>query len=98
MRRREPVRIGDALQDFFTRNPHVARKLAEARIPDLWPSVAGAAVAAHTTAVKLEPGGRLFIYISSSVARNEVFMAREHLKNAINAASGINLVSSIIVK
>ena len=37
MRRRDPVRIGDALNDFFSSTPVIARKIAEATIPDLWP-------------------------------------------------------------
>ena len=37
MRRRDPVRIGDALNDFFSSTPVIARKIAEAKIPDLWP-------------------------------------------------------------
>ena len=41
MRRRDPVRIGDALNDFFSSTPVIARKIAEAKIPDLWPVLVG---------------------------------------------------------
>ena len=80
MRRRDPVRIGDALNDFFSSTPVIARKIAEAKIPEL------------------RTGGRLFVHLSSSVARNEVFMRRSALMDAINEASGIRIVSSVIVK
>lgn len=98
MRRREPIRIGDALNDFFTKNPTVARKLAEARIPDLWPGLVGDLIASYTTKIELLGGGRLEVHISSSVARSEVFMARAAIKDEINRLSGMPLVSHIIVK
>ena len=93
MRRRDPVRIGDALNDFFSSTPVIARKIAEAKIPDLWPVLVGNVIASE-----LRTGGRLFVHLSSSVARNEVFMRRSALMDAINEASGIRIVSSVIVK
>ena len=94
MRRRDPVRIGDALNDFFSSTPVIARKIAEAKIPDLWPVLVGNVIASYTTKIELRTGGRLFVHLSSSVARNEVFMRRSALMDAINEASGIRIVSS----
>ena len=96
MRRRDPVRIGDALNDFFSSTPVIARKIAEAKIPDLWPVLVGNVIASYTTKIELRTGGRLFVHLSSS--RNEVFMRRSALMDAINEASGIRIVSSVIVK
>lgn len=98
MRRRDPVRIGDALNDFFSSTPVIARKIAEAKIPDLWPVLVGNVIASYTTKIELRTGGRLFVHLSSSVAHNEVFMRRSALMDAINEASGIRIVSSVIVK
>ena len=98
MRRRDPVRIGDALNDFFSSTPVIARKIAEAKIPDLWPVLVGNVIASYTTKIELRTGGRLFVHLSSSVARNKVFMRRSALMDAINEASGIRIVSSVIVK
>ena len=97
MRRRDPVRIGDALNDFFSSTPVIARKIAEAKIPDLWPVLVGNVIASYTTKIELRTGGRLFVHLSSSVAR-KVFMRRSALMDAINEASGIRIVSSVIVK
>ena len=83
MRRRDPVRIGDALNDFFSSTPVIARKIAEAKIPDLWPVLVGNVIASYTTKIELRTGGRLFVHLSSSVARNEVFMRRSALMDAI---------------
>ena len=98
MRRRDPIRIGDALNDFFTSTPTIARKIAEARIPDVWPRVVGDIVASYTVRLEIKTGGRLFVYLSSSVVHNEIFMQRAALKEAINRAVGSDILTTIIVK
>ncbi len=98
MRRREPVRIGDALNDIFSSTPLLARKIAEAKIPDLWPRLVGDVIASYTTKIEVRTGGRMFVFLSSSVARNEVFMRRGAIKEAIDRALGPGVVSCVIVK
>ena len=90
MRRKDPIRIGDAISEMFLSVPHIARKIAEAKIPDRWPQLVGPDMEVRNR--------RLFVYISSSVARHEVFMRRETLKDEINRLSGIDVISTIIVK
>lgn len=34
MRRREPVRVGEALDQFFRERPEILKKIAEARLPE----------------------------------------------------------------
>ncbi len=97
MRRRQPVRIGEVMGDFFAATPTIARKIAEARIEDLWPQLVGSVIASYTTSLKVKDG-RLLVNIASAVARHEVFMRREALRVAINQASGMDLLTTIIVK
>ena len=75
MRRRDPIRIGDALNDFFPSTP-----------------------TSYTVRLEIKTGGRLFVYLSSSVVRNEIFMQRAALKEAINRAVGSDILTTIIVK
>lgn len=97
MRRRDPVRIGEVMTDFFTSSPTIARKIAEARIEDLWPQLVGDLIASYTTRIEIKTG-RMTVYLASSVVRNEVFMRREALRTAINQASGMEIVKVLIVK
>lgn len=86
MRRRDPVRICDALNDFFSSTPVIARKIAEAKSRP----VARSGGKRHRLLYdenRASDGGRLFVHLSSSVARNEVFMRRSALMDAINEAS-----------
>ncbi len=97
MRRRDPIRIGAVIEEFFTSSPTIARKIAEARIPELWPQLVGSLIASYTT--KIEVGkGRMTVYLASSVVRNEVFMRREALRQALNQATGQDIIRVLIVK
>lgn len=96
MKRTEPVLVGDILRDFFER-PYVARKLAEGRLPDLWQEVVGAHIASLTHTFELKQG-ILYVGISSSVARQEIFFRRDELMTLLNTRSGHRIINAIIVK
>lgn len=97
MRRSKPVPIGDIWQEFLRNAPTVARKIAEAKALHVWEEVAGAGVASFTTSKRLV-GGVLYVQVSSSVVRHEVFMHRELLRERINARVGLDVVRTLIVK
>lgn len=96
MKRTEPVLVGDILRQFFER-PFVARKLAEGRLPELWQEVVGPHIASLTHTFELKQG-ILYVGISSSVARQEIFFRRDELMMLLNQRSGHRIVNAIIVK
>lgn len=97
MRRSRPVSIGELWSGFLEENPVRMRRLAEARIPEVWEQVAGQAVASLTTCVSMK-NGVLYIALSSSVARHDIFMRRGALQRKLNERLGMNVISNIIVK
>jgi predicted nucleic acid-binding Zn ribbon protein len=97
MRKTIPMRVGDLWAEFVESNPAARRHLATARIPEVWAQLVGPAVAARTTQLRLERGV-LYAHLDSSVVRNEIFMRREELKDAINNALGVRAVNVVIVK
>lgn len=97
MRRTQPVKIGDIVSDFFRNSPHIARKLAEARAIDLWSEAVGGDLARYTTRINIT-NGRMFVYVSSSVARHELFMQRRAIIEKLNDLVGEKVVDSIILK
>lgn len=96
MKRTEPQLIGNILREFFER-PFVARKLAEGRLPELWADVVGAHIASLTHTFELK-NGILYVGISSSVARQEIFFRRDELMTLLNTRSGHRIINAIIVK
>lgn len=97
MRRSEPVRIGELWGDFLKGAPTIARKIAEAKISDVWVELVGASVAAMTTSLEVKTGV-LYVRTSSSVVRSELFMRRESLKDSLNRAVGMKVINVVIIK
>lgn len=96
MKRSKTILIGDALKEFFER-PYIAAKVAEGKLPETWRAVVGDVVANMTTELRLD-NHILFVRISSSIIRHELFMQREALKDEINHRSKARLVNSVIVR
>lgn len=96
MKRTEPKILGDILREFFER-PFVARKLAEGRLPEFWAEVVGTHIASLTHTFELK-NGILYVGISSSVARQEIFFRRDELMTILNERSGHKIINAIIVK
>lgn len=96
MRRTQTRRIGDILEEFFKR-PYVARKIAEGKLPEFWREIVGEHVANLTHDVRLERG-ILYISVSSSVVRNDLFYRRDQLAQLINQRAGVQLVNAVIIR
>lgn len=97
MRKSNPVRFGELWEGFVEGTPAVKRRLAEARVAELWPDIVGPAIAAHTVSVKVDKGV-LEVEMSSSVARHELFMRRAALADAANKAVGVKVVNMVRLK
>jgi predicted nucleic acid-binding Zn ribbon protein len=84
------------IDDLF-RDPVIRRSIAEGRLPETWARVAGPMVASCTENVEFRRG-ILTVRITSSVVRHETFMRRGELRDALNTASGHDLVRELIVR
>lgn len=91
------MRIGELWSGFVSDNPSVSQRLCEARIPDAWEKVVGKAMATLTRSVEIK-NGILHVAMTSSVARQELFMRRAELQKKLNAELGNNVIRNIIVK
>lgn len=96
MRRTKATPVGDLLNEFFNQ-PYIASKIAEGRLPEVWAEVVGGHVAQLTESVKLE-NHVMYVRITSSVVRHEIFLRRDALAEEINRRLGMKLVNVLIVK
>lgn len=96
MRRTKTTPVGDLLNEFFNQ-PYIASKIAEGRLPEVWAEVVGGHVAQLTESVKLE-NHVMYVRITSSVVRHEIFLRRDALAEEINRRLGMKLVNVLIVK
>lgn len=97
MRRTQTIRIGELWGDFLKSSPTIARKIAEAKVSDLWPQVAGEVAARYTTSIETKDGV-VQVKIASAALRSELFMQRGALKEALNRALGMEVVKNLIIK
>ena len=96
MKRSKTVTIGEVLDEFFKR-PYVAAKLAEGHLPDYWRETVGNYAADNTLELCLE-NHILYVRMTSSVLRQELFYHREEIMARLNTRAGMRLVNAIIVR
>lgn len=82
MKKSNEQSLGEALKHFLKANG-LEEKVLETEIYGRWEELAGRAINLKTRKVKLEDG-RLTVYLTSSVLRNELLMRRTELLEHIN--------------
>ncbi len=96
MERSRPRRLDELIREFFRSIP-AAGKMKEMALVGRWEEVVGAPLARHTKKIYLK-NKVLYVYLDSSVVRNELFMMREMLLNRLNEAAGERLVERIVLR
>lgn len=94
MRRKNTERLGDVIGQVLKQN-HLDAKLYEIRVIQSWAEVLGQTVNSHTDKLYFKDG-TLFVRVSSSVLRHELFLERERIKNSLNKYVQSNIIKSII--
>ena len=96
MRRTKVRQIGEILEEFFQR-PYIARKIAEGKLPQFWREVVGESIANITDEIRLE-NNILYVKVSSSVVRNDLFYRRDQLMELLNQRAGMRLINAVIIR
>ncbi len=96
MRRQKVVRIGDLFGDFLKSNG-LDEGIRRVRVFEAWESVVGERYSEYTTE-KFFKDGKLFCKISSSSARNHLFMERLTIVKRMNELLGEEIVKVLILK
>jgi hypothetical protein len=97
MRRSKPISVGSLWEEMIAGNGRLAQRLTEARLPQIWSDVVGEPIASATSSVEFN-NGILTVHIYSAVLRNEVFIRRLQLTEAINQMAKKHIVNYITVK
>ncbi len=96
MRRSNTQPLSEVLRDFV-KAANFDRKLKEVDIVQSWEEIFGKTIAHYTKSVSLN-NRILFVQISSSVVKNELFMMREEIRKKLNERAGEELIEKIIFK
>ncbi len=96
MRRSNTQSLSEVLRDYV-KGTSIEKKLKEVDVVQSWEELLGQTIAHYTKNVSLK-SNILYVEITSSVVKNELFMMREEIRRKLNEKAGEELVVKIIFK
>jgi predicted nucleic acid-binding Zn ribbon protein len=96
MRRSRTISLAEAMKDYI-REMNLEGKLHEVNLISSWEEVVGKAISSRTSKVYIKDHV-LFVHLSSSVARNELMMLKEALREKLNEKSGREVIKDIVLR
>ncbi len=97
MDRTHPKTFGEMWQELIANSPNIRRKIAEGRVPLVWPEVVGERIAGLTGAMVLR-NGVLQITMHSSAAAHDLNMRRKTVMARLNETLGVEVVKNLVVR
>lgn len=96
MRKTNTQSLKEVLGDF-TSELNLSQRIKEIRIIKKWPELMGPAIAQVTDKIYIR-NKTLYVHLSSSVARNELFMMRDAIVHIMNKKAGEKVIQKVILK
>ena len=96
MRKQNTELLRDVLKQFLKEN-RLDTKLSEKHIIDAWPVVLGSNITQYTTDLQVK-NKTLYVSLSSSVLRHDLFLSREEIKQSLNKFVGSEVITNIIFR
>lgn len=96
MRRKQTLPLAEIIKQVL-KEQRLERPLLERRIIDAWPLVLGQNIMMYTTNLEIR-NKVLYVQISSSVLRNDLFISRSEIKDALNKYVGEIVISDIVMR
>ncbi len=96
MERSNTQNIRDVIRAYLNQSG-LDKPLKERQLIQSWESLLGRSVARATKRIFIRDR-KLFVYLSSSVIRHELFMLQEEILKKLNEAAGEEMVKEIIFR
>jgi predicted nucleic acid-binding Zn ribbon protein len=96
MRKKNTETLREVVQQVL-RNNHLDKPLNEKRLIDAWPKVLGENIMQYTTDLSIRRKV-LYVSLSSSVLRQDLFYSRDEIKNSLNRFVGDEVINDIVFK
>lgn len=96
MRRRNTELISDVIQQFL-KQKKLEKPLYEKRIIEAWPEVLGKNIVAYTSELSIK-NKVLYVQLTSSVLRHDLFISREQIVKSLNNHVGATVIDDIIFR
>jgi len=76
---------------------HLDKPLNEKRLIDAWPAVLGNNIVQYTSDLSIR-NRVLYVALTSSVLRHDLFLSREEIKNSLNRHVGVEVIIDIVFR
>ena len=96
MRRSKTITLGEAIKDYI-REMNLESKLMEINVLSEWEAAVGKAISSRTSKVLIK-NQILYVKLNSSVARNELLMLKEALREKLNEQAGKEIIKDIVLR
>jgi predicted nucleic acid-binding Zn ribbon protein len=96
MRRSNTQTIASVIKDYL-KEAQIEGKLKEVQVVNSWEELVGKAIARRTNRIYIK-NGKLFLYMNSSIVKNELMMHREGIIERINTNAGEEIVKEIVIR
>jgi len=96
MRKKNTELLSDVIRQVL-REHHLDRPLNEKRLIESWSLVLGTNIMQYTSELVVK-NRILYVTLTSSVLRHDLFMSREEIKKSLNDRVGVEVIVDIIFK
>ena len=94
MRKKNTELLSDVIRQVL-HEQHLDRPLNEKRIIDAWPEVLGSNIMKYTSDLVIRKKV-LYVTLTSSVLRHDLFLSREEIKNSLNKHVGAVVIDDVV--
>jgi len=96
MRKKNTELLSDIIVQVL-KNNHLDKPLNEKRLMDAWPVVLGNNILKYTTDLSIK-NKILYVSLTSSVLRHDLFLSREEIRKSLNKQVGTDVIVDIIFR
>jgi hypothetical protein len=96
MRKKNTELLSDVIRQVL-REHHLDRPLNEKRLIESWPLVLGTNIMQYTSELVVK-NRILYVTLTSSVLRHDLFMSREEIKKSLNERVGVEVIVDIVFR
>lgn len=96
MRKKNTEQLSDVIRQVLG-ELHLDKPLNEKRLIDAWPLVLGQNIVQYTSGLSIR-NRVLYVSLTSSVLRHDLFLSREEIKNSLNKQVGVEVIVDIVFR
>jgi len=96
MRKKNTELLSDVIRQVL-KEQHLDKPLYEKRLLDAWPLVLGSNIMQYTSELNIK-NKVLYVSLTSSVLRHDLFMSREEIKKSLNKQVGAEVIVDIVFR